>query len=230
MAAIKLAPTKEVRMIRAACISALFCLALAPSAKADGLPFFAGGDGDWTLDSPPPLRASKAPSWDAPAPSNPWSGLTVGADMFGAVGSGHGGRGGFGGDAYLGYYKEFDNRIVIGAQGTAGYAPGLYDYGPRGYDFGLAQVKVGYDMGRLMPYVTFGAGLARPTSALNGAPLGFAALDDMAIGSQPTSSITMVGAGVNYAVTNNLTVGVEVDAVQQHGGFGPPLIPQPGMP
>jgi outer membrane immunogenic protein len=221
-------------MIRAACCSALLCLAFAAGepnlALADGLPVFAGGDGGATLAAPPALTPAPPPPWDAPPPANPWSGLTVGTDVFGAAGSGKGARGGFGGDAFVGYYKELDNRIVIGAQGSVGYLPSLYRWGPRGYDFGLAQVNIGYDMGRLMPYVTFGAGLARPTSAINGAPVGFAALNDMAIGSQPTSGVTMVGAGVNYAVTDNLTVGVEVNSFQQHGGFGAPLVPQPGMP
>ena len=119
---------------------------------------------------------------------------------------------------------------MIGAQASAGYMPGLYQYGPRGYDFGLAQVKIGYDMGRIMPYVTFGAGLAKPTSSLNGAPIGFEAINDMFVGGQSTATITTVGAGVDYAVTDHLTVGVQVNAVQQRGGFAPPLIPQPGMP
>ncbi len=41
-------------------------------------------------------------------------------------------------------------------------------------------------------------------------------------------TLTSVGAGFNYEVTNNLRVGFEVNAVQQHGGFGPALVPQPG--
>jgi opacity protein-like surface antigen len=217
-------------MIRAACCSALFCLVLAAPARADSVPFFAGGEGSSTLDSPPSLTPAPPPPWDAPPPSNPWSGLTVGTSLFGAAASGPGARGGFGGDAFVGYYKELDNRIVIGVQGSAGYLPGLYQWGPRGYDFGLAQVSVGYDLGRVMPYVIVGAGLARATGALNGAPIGLAALNDMAVGAHPTSSITMVGAGVNYAVTDRLTVGVQVSAVQQHGGlYGPALVPQPGM-
>ena len=42
------------------------------------------------------------------------------------------------------------------------------------------------------------------------------------------TTLTSVGAGFNYAVTDNLRVGVEVSAVHQHGGFGPALVPQPG--
>jgi outer membrane immunogenic protein len=213
-------------MIRAASRSALLLLALAAPARAADLPFFAGGDGGWVDGARPPQLAP----WDLPPPSNPWSGLTVGTEVFGAAASGRGARGGFGGDAFVGYFKELDIGVVIGAQGSAGYLPGLYNYGPRGYDFGMAQVKVGYDMGRLMPYVTLGAGLARPTSSFNGSPTGFDSLNAMFVGSQLATSLTMVGAGVDYAVTNNLTVGVEVNAIQQHGGWGPPLVPQPGMP
>ncbi|HUO55520.1 MAG TPA: outer membrane beta-barrel protein [Rhodoblastus sp.] len=213
----------DIRMSRAACC--LVLLAIATPARAADLPFFAGGDGRWTFDSPPPLAFK-----EAPAQASPWSGLTFGTEVFGAAGAGRGGRGGFGGDAFVGYYKEFDNRIVIGAQGSAGYMPGLYNYGPRSYSYGLAQVRVGYDMGRLLPYVTFGAGLARPSGWLNGAAVGLDSLNDMFVGSGPSTTITTVGAGVEYAVTNNLTIGVEVDAVQQRSAFGPPLIPQPGMP
>ncbi len=210
-------------MIRAVRFTSLLCLGLAAPAWADGLPFFAGGDGATSL-------APAAP-WDAATPSHDWSGLTVGTSVFAGIGSGHGGRNGFGGDATVGYYKELDNRIVIGAQAGAGYLPGLTKYGPRGYDFGLAEVKVGYDMGRLMPYVTFGAGLAKPTSTLNGGPTGFGAVNDMFVGSQPSTTLTTVGAGVDYAVTDHLTVGVQVNSVQQRGGWGaPPLVPQPGMP
>jgi outer membrane immunogenic protein len=211
-------------MIRAARISALLLLALAAPASAADLPFFAGGSG-WTYDSPPAL----APR-EAPAPSNPWLGLVVGAEAFGAAASGRGARGGFGGDAYVGYYKEFDNNIVVGAQGAAGYLPGLYKYGPRGYDFGLADLKVGYDMGRLLPYVTMGVGLAKPTSMPNGSPTGFDSLNDMFVGSGPTSQIVTVGAGVDYAVTDHLTIGIGANVVQQRGGWGTPLAPQPGMP
>jgi opacity protein-like surface antigen len=211
-------------MIRAVRISAMLLLALAAPARADDLPFFAGGAG-FNLDSPPVI-----PSWEPQTPVNPWSGLVVGTEMFGAAASGRGARGGFGGDAYVGYYKELDNHIVIGVQGSAGYLPGLYNYGPRGYDLGLAQVKVGYDMGRLMPYVTLGVGVAKPTSTLNGTPSGLDSVNNLFVGSGPTNTVTTVGAGVNYAVTDRLTVGVGVNATQVRGGWGPPLIPQPGMP
>jgi opacity protein-like surface antigen len=210
-------------MTRILRIAVLALLAAAPARAAD-LPFFAGGGGA-PYDAPPVLQR-----WDAPPPSDPWTGLVVGSSLFGAAGAGRGSRGGFGGDAFVGYNKEFDNRVIVGVQASAGYIPGLYQYGPRGYDFGLAQLQVGYDLGRLMPYVSVGAGLARPTSALNGAPTGFAALNDLSASGQPTTSIATVGVGVNYAVTDHLVVGVGINAVQQRGGWGPPLIPQPGMP
>lgn len=222
-------------MIRAVPFVCLLCLAVAPSARADSLPFFVGGASPY--ESPPQLAPWDAPReaprdapWDEARPSGRWGGLTVGTEVFGAMGAGRGGRGGFGGAAYVGYGKELDNNIVISAQGSAGYLPGLSQFGPRGYDFGMAEVKIGYDMGRLMPYVTLGAGIARPTSALNGAPTGFDALNDMFVGSQAATTITTVGAGVDYAITDRLTVGVQVNAVQQRGGWGAPLVPQPGMP
>lgn len=218
-------------MIRAFPFACLICLAVAAPACAVGLPFFVGGASPY--DAPPQLQAKDAPwnaPWDEAQPSGRWSGLTVGTEVFAAAGAGRGGRGGFGGATYVGYGNEFANNIVVSAQGSVGYLPGLSQYGPRGYDFGMAEVKIGYDMGRLMPYVTLGAGIARPTSTLNGAPKGFDALNDMFVGSQPATTITTVGAGVDYAITDRLTVGVQVNAVQQRGGWGAPLVPQPGMP
>lgn len=210
-------------MVRA--MLSLVLLAATPALASD-LPYFAGGEQTAYGATPdlPALKEAQRPK------SDPWSGLVVGSEVF-AVSGGHGTKGGFGADGFVGYYKEFDNRVVVGFQGSAGYAPGVYAYGPRGYDFGLAQVKVGYDMGRVMPYVTFGGGLAKPTGLMNGPGSGFDSVNDLFAAKGPTQTLTTVGAGVDYAVTDHLTVGVGVNMVRQTGNpYGPPLIPQPGMP
>lgn len=211
----------------------LFSLALAASLAglspvvADDLPYFAGGD-------LPSLKAIGSPDYE-PTPSNPWTGLTMGAGVVGVSGSGRGSRGGFGGDAFIGYNREFDNRVVVGIQGSVGYMPGIYNYGynyggARGANFGMVNMSVGYDMGRFMPYVTAGVGMARATNFAT--PMGgFDSLNNMfsRSSSSQSTTITTVGAGFNYAVTNNLHVGFEVNTVQQrNSGFGPPILPQPG--
>ncbi len=57
-------------------------------------------------------------------------------------------------------------------QGSVGYLPSLYKYGPGGYNYGMANISVGYAMGRFMPYVNFGVGTASATN-LRGLPGGF---------------------------------------------------------
>ena len=218
-------------MIRRIAFAASTCLglaALASSARAaDGLPFFAD-------ESAPRFSAqpmATLPELDGYVPGDkpsPWTGLTVGTEVFGVSGSGHGSHGGFGGGGFVGYNHEFANNVVVGVQGSAGYLPGLYKYGPRGYNYGLAQVNVGYDMGRFMPYVSFGVGQASATNyGLNGAPNGLDSLNNMFVhsGQSQTQTLTQVGAGFNYAVTDHLTVGMGVTAIQSHGNVSavPPL-------
>ncbi len=209
-------------MIRAALrLLPLLCLALAGPARADELvPYFAGGE------SPSPaLKTVSQQQLDAEAQKNPWAGFYGGTEAYGVSGSGHGSRGGFGGDAFLGYNKEFANNVVVGFQGSSGYMPGLSNYGPRGYNFAMANVHVGYDMGRFMPYVAFGVGKAGASSFMGSS--GFNSLNNAFSRSSQSVTLTRVGAGFNYAVTDKLHIGVEVDAVQAHGnGFGAPL--QPG--
>ena len=96
----------------------------------------------------------------APDPSL-WSGLTVGSEI--PVISGKGIRGGVGGGGFADYSHEFANNVVVGIQASAGYSPNLFRYSPvAGYDFASTNVEVGYDMGRLMPYLTAGVTLAKP--------------------------------------------------------------------
>ncbi len=207
-------------MIRALRPLPFLCLALAAPASADELlPFFAGGE------SPPALKTVSQQQLDAAAQQNPWAGFYGGTEAFGVSGSGHGARGGFGGDAFLGYNKEFANNVVLGFQGSGGYMPSLSKFGPRGYNFAMADVHVGYDMGRFMPYVTFGVGKAGASNLMGSR--GFGSLNNAFTHSSQSVTLTRVGAGFNYEVTNNLRVGVEVDTIQAHGnGFGAPL--QPG--
>jgi opacity protein-like surface antigen len=190
----------------------------APAQAEDLLPFFAN---DAALSARSP--------WNSPEENaHRWDGLTMGTEVFAGSGIGKGGRGGFGGDLHIGYLKELDNNIVVGIGASAGYAPSFVNCGPRGFGFGMADVKVGYDLGRFMPYVTFGVG--RETAVTNGR--GWSGLDsvnDMFASHGPSATLTKVGAGFDYEVNEHLHIGAEFSAVQVRGNaFGPPLAPQPG--
>jgi len=156
-----------------------------------------------------------------PQASSPWTGFYVGSEVMAAFAKGS--KPGFGGAAFAGYNHEFSNNLVLGVQGAAGYAPFLFGHGPyRGFNFAETSVKAGYDMGRFMPYVTAGVGFAKAdafgppayTGAANSMNALFSSGGDL-------SAVGMVGAGFDYAVTNNLTVGMEVRANAGHGPIAP---------
>ncbi len=93
------------------------------------------------------------PAGLADTPSR-WSGFYVGSEVFAVSGSG-GLKGGVGGAAEAGYNHAFSNNVVLGVNTAVGYAPSLFRRSRySGFDFATADVRVGYDMGRLMPYVT----------------------------------------------------------------------------
>ena len=152
-----------------------------------------------------------------PSPSSPsiWSGLYVGSGIF-AI-SGNGSKGRVGGDGEIGYDHEFQNGLVIGVDAVGGYSPGLWANGPvKGFDFGATDVKVGYDMGRWMPYVETGVVLAKPnfqpgTNYISPSQ----SADDLFSGPGHLRAAPRVGAGVEYAVTPNLHLDVNVS-----GGSG----------
>src|SRR5450631_1647876 len=158
-----------------------------------------------------------------PETTNPWGGLVVGSEVF--VLSQKGAKGHVGGDGFVGYRHEFNNNLVVGVQASAGYVPSLFACGPaNGYDFAMTNVSIGYDMGRFLPYVTAGVGLAKANSGPRGGlPNAGDSLNDLFTGSSSPKALTTVGAGVDYAVTDRLTVGVAVSTVQSRGFWAPQL-------
>ncbi len=169
-----------------------------------------------------PASAPSLPSLALnPEAPSPWAGFYVGSEVEAAFAKGS--KPGFGGAAFAGYNRELPNNLVIGVQGSAGYAPYLFASGPsHGFNFAEASAKVGYDMGRFMPYVTAGIVLARSNAF--GVPAHTGAADSMNALFAPGGALQaagVVGAGFDYAVTDKLTVGVEVRAGAGHAPLTP---------
>jgi outer membrane immunogenic protein len=180
-----------------------------------------------TLPSPTlQSLALNPPPFPSLAPQQPslWSGLYAGSDVFASVGSG---KGRFGGGGFVGYAHEFPNRWVVGLQGEAGYLPSWFTQGPfKGYDFGATNVKLGYDLGRVMPYVTTGVLLARPTARVNTITAGDS-VNDLFAPSAGVKAGGTVGAGIDYAVTDHLKVEVGASINNGPAAFAPG--PSPGF-
>lgn len=172
-----------------------------------------------------PLLALEPPATPvsaSPISASPWSGFYVGSEVFAISGSGKGGmKGGVGGAADFGYNHEFSNNIVIGVEGSLGYMPSLFRYSRySGFDVGTTNIKIGYDMGRVMPYVTIGVLLAKPHSSLGAGFTGASdAVNGLFSGPADLKAAGTIGAGVDYAITDKLTVGVSVSATKTPGGF-----------
>ncbi len=168
-----------------------------------------------------PTLALNPPAPPAIGPQAPsiWNGLYVGSEVFAVSGGGAKGR--VGGAGLAGYSHELANNFVVGIDSEAGYAPAFFAHGPfKGYDFGAANVRLGYDMGRLMPYVTTGVVLAKPTLR-NGS---FDAADSVNDLFTPTANLKAagdVGVGVDYAITPHLMVNVGATVGRGPAAFGP---------
>lgn len=148
----------------------------------------------------------------APDPSL-WSGLHVGTEVS-AVSGRRGAGGGFGGAVTAGYDRAFANRFVLGVEGATGRTPFAFG-AAHGFDFAQAEVRLGYDMGRAMPFVTGGVALLKPDLGPGLGSLGGAdSLNALVNGTSRLKAAATVGAGVDYAVTDDLHVGVAVSLTQ----------------
>lgn len=164
-----------------------------------------------------PTFATVAP----PSEPSPWTGLYVGTEVFGFSG-GKGVRGGFGGGGYAGYDREFDNNWVIGVQGGAGYSPAVFNRSFRGFNYADVEARVGYDMGRLMPFVTVGGVAVRPSGrTLGGLGDTNGALNDLFNSSGDLRGFATVGAGFAYRLTPNTTVELAVQTYRGNGFVAP---------
>jgi outer membrane immunogenic protein len=156
----------------------------------------------------------------APPPSI-WKGLYVGTDIF--VAGAKGSKPFVGGGAYAGYDRHFDNNLVLGVEASIGYAPYRFLNGPfKGYDYAEVNAKIGYEMGRLTPYLTTGVALAKPNSAPGGYFSAADSANNIFNGSSNLSASGVVGAGFDYALTHDVTVGLAATISGGRNGFVAP--------
>jgi hypothetical protein len=152
-----------------------------------------------------------------PQVESPWQhGLYVGSEV--SFTAAKGVKGMAGGAGYMGYNREFTNGVVLGIQASAGYAPfAIQNSRFRGADFVGATASVGYDMGRLTPFLMTSVDFARSSQFEHGFSGGTDAINNFLNGGGNTSTFGSVGAGFNYAITNNLSVGMAVNVGTARG-------------
>ena len=197
--------------MRPTLILVVAAMAWVTPARADGttapLPTFA-------LVPPPSAvlpvgTASAAVSAPMVEPESIYHGLYVGTEIVGV--SGHGVKGGIGGDVYAGYDRVLDNGLLLGLQGTTGYGPSLWGRpGLKGFDFGEASAVVGYPMGRITPFVTAGLVVAKPVTGAGLANNTTDSFNDLVNGAGNLYAAPRVGAGFAYALTSNTSVSFDV--------------------
>jgi len=144
-----------------------------------------------------------------------WKGFYVGAGVSGFAGKGV--KGAWGAVSFAGYDRVFSNGITLGVQVDAGYNPWLTPRGGKGFDFAQTEVKLGYQMGKLTPFVTSGVALSKETRfspGLNSA----AAVNSLFADPGALRASGVMGVGVDYQVTDKLSIGVSA-YVNNSGGL-----------
>lgn len=129
-----------------------------------------------------------------------------------------------------GYDMKFANKITLGVRSGTGYlsspfASGMLGGPTGGFNLSSTSVRLGYDYGRLKPYVAVDTLTSRSAFASPGASW------NSPLTTQNEQSAARVSAGFNYSVTNNLSFGVGVSAGAAQG-FGSPFnspLAQPGL-
>lgn len=147
-----------------------------------------------------------------------WKGFYVGTGVIGAFAKGS--KSAFGGEVFAGYDHRFDDNVVLGVRFSTGYSPWLFPGAPmQGFDFAASEVKVGYEMGALTPYLVGGVALARPTNYAGGFANMSDSVNGLFSGPGALQAAGVAGVGFDYAVTNNLHVGLEATVVNGAAGF-----------
>jgi outer membrane immunogenic protein len=130
------------------------------------------------------------------------------------------------GGGQAGFNYQFDNRLVLGIEADASFGSlkddvafaigdpqdGLFelDYATKVSSFGTVRARAGYAFDRFLPYATGGLGWARAeldfsnTVSIDGVPV----ISNTASDKQTFTGWT-IGAGLEYAITNNITAKAE---------------------
>lgn len=197
--------------MRRAMMAAILAAGLPAAALADPLPLLIAAPPPATAPNAAAAAAAPLPSLalDPQVPESLYHGLYVGTEIFGIGGRGI--KGGIGGDVYGGYDRVLSNGMILGLQGTTGYAPAIWG-GPglKGFDFGEASAQLGYSMGRVTPFVTAGLLVARPVTGPGLATNTTDSFNDLMNGTGNLYAAPRVGAGFAYALTGNTTVTFDV--------------------
>ncbi|MBV1706269.1 MAG: hypothetical protein KGQ37_03590 [Hyphomicrobiales bacterium] len=188
------------------------------------VPACAAGPFDVTPSLPQDTTFALPPAV-SPQKPDPWKGLTLGTEVFATSGLGKGTRSGFGAAGFVGYDHVFDNHVLLGLRASAGYLPGMIQGGPAGYNFGMLDARLGYNMGRLTPWVALGGGIAKASPFAATAPDVDTSLNSLFADSHKGATFTRATAGFDYAVSSNLTVGMSVGVLQFHGNGLDPANP-----
>lgn len=161
-----------------------------------------------------PTFARRAPA--EPAAESPWKGLSIGVEAI-AVG-GRGVKGGVGGATTIAWSRTFDNNWSLGLKASAGHLPALAfapwrmpgwsGVKPAGWNFVSTSATVGYELGNVRPWASVGATFLKPTQF--GGARGFDAVNGFFGEPGRTQGVVTYGAGVDFAVSNKLTIGVGV--------------------
>ena len=185
---------------------------------------------DWLAPPSPFLSAPFAPpppalpSPDAPPPDvNPWSGLTIGSEVFGI--SGRGLKSHVGGGGFAEWSRYNPDGSFVAFSGGAGFSPAFFPTGwttATGYDLTTLSVKAGQDFGRLKTFVMGDMELAKPSVGPAGAPSAMGSIDNVLSAPSRLRARGAVGAGFEYQVTDQVMVGATVSASQGRGPFLPP--------
>ncbi len=176
-----------------------------------------------------PAFAADLPSL-TPAPANPYTidPQTTSADLWKGfyVGSGisasfaKGAKSAWGGEAFAGYDRVFPSGLTLGVRVDTGYAPWASANGRfKGFNYGETDVKLGYQMGVITPYVVAGVGLAK-ASALNDFGDGGTSANALFSGPGALQAVGVAGVGVDYQVTRNVKLGVAAYVGGGPGLFG----------
>ena len=173
-----------------------------------------------------------------PPDASPWSGLTIGSEVFGI--SGKGLKSHVGGGGFAEWTRENQRRLLRRLQRRRGLFSGVFSGrlgdGSRlgaglgtgwatGYDYATASVRAGQDFGRLRTFVLGGLELAKPSAGPAGAPNAMGSIDNVFSGPSRLRARGAVGAGFDYKLTEQLIVGATVSAAPGRGPFLPPATP-----